>query len=248
MSEPAHALHLPETPDLQKSDIQRLDIRKLDIQKLDIRRLPSGLIAPETPSGCGLSNFTGRFAEISGSEAGASLTLVFRLVLEAQRQQDPTVWIARRGSVFFPPDAMEAGIDLDALPVVRAPEAQSAARVADYLIRSGGFGLVVVDLGPGARWPVEIQTRLTGLAQKHETALVSLTEKEDHHPSLGSLVSLRAHTTRTSREGSRFRCEAHVLEAHILETHVLEVHILKDKRYGPGRKHTEVFDGPHGLR
>ncbi len=234
MSEPARVLDLLEST---APNISKLDIPIRHIRSLDIRRLPSGLTTPEPLSGWSLTHFTGRFAEISGSEAGASLTLAFRLVLEAQRAQDPVAWIARRESVFFPPDAAEAGIDLDALPVVRAPDAVSAARMTDYVVRSGGFGLVIVDLGPdarfGSRWPVEIQTRLTGLASKHNTALVSLTEKDDRRPSIGSLVSLRAHTTRTSHEGNRFRCE---------------VHVLKDKRHGPGRKHTEVFDGPHGLR
>ena len=41
---------------------------------------------------------------------------------------------------------MDGGIDLDALPVVRVPDARAAGRAADHLVRSGGFGLVVIDL------------------------------------------------------------------------------------------------------
>ena len=89
-----------------------------------------------------------------------------------------------------------------------------------------------LDVGVDDRLPVAFQTRLAGLAKKHDAALLCITEKENHRPSLGSLVSLRAHTTRTRGEENRFRCEAH---------------ILKDKRRGPGWRHTEVCHGPDGL-
>ncbi len=180
-----------------------------------------------------LATFAGRFTEISGDLAGAPLTLTFRLVLEAQRRGEPVAWIGRYRTPFFPPDVAEAGVDLAALPVVWALDSLAAARAADLLIRSGAFGLVVVDLGAGARLPVAAQTRLAGLAKHHEAALVFLTEKDDDRPSLGSLVSLRAHAARTGHEVELFRCEAHA---------------LKDKRRGPGWRHAEVCRGPDGLR
>ena len=192
-----------------------------------------GLVAPDTPTTWRLAAFTGRFGEISGAESGAPLTLAFRLVHEAQRQGEPVAWIALGESAFFPPDVAEAGVDLTALPVVRTPDVIAAARAADHLIRSGAFTLVTMDLGAGARLPVSAQTRLVGLAKHHDTALVCITEKQSERPSLGSLVSLRAHTERTERDRDRFRCE---------------VRILKDKRRGPGWRHAEVCRGPDGLR
>ena len=195
----------------------------------DLRR---GVVAPRAPARWQLSAFVGRFGEVSGDEAGACLSLVFRLVLEAQRQGEPVVWIGRRESVFFPPDVAETGVDLAALPVVRTSDPLAAARAADYLVRSGAFGLTVLDLGARARLPLRAQTRLAGLAKKHDTALLCITEKEGDRPSLGSLVSLRAHVVRTRRDGDRFHCEAR---------------ILKDKRSGPCWGHTEVCRGPDGL-
>jgi recombination protein RecA len=134
--------------------------------------------------------------------------------------------------LFYPPDVAEAGVDLGALAVVRAPGTRRAARAADHLLRSGGFGLVVLDVGADDRMPVAFQTRLAGLAKKHDAALLCITEKEDRRPSLGSLVSLRAEAIRTERAGDRFRCE---------------VRVLKDKRRGPGWTHVEVCHGPDGL-
>ncbi len=180
-----------------------------------------------------LATFAGRFAEISSDAAGAPLTLTFRLVLEAQRKGEPVAWIGRRECPFFPPDVADAGVDLGALPVVWAPDALAAARAADLLLRSGAFGLVVVDLGARARLAIPAQTRLAGLAKRHDVALVFLTEKDGQRTSLGSLVSLRAYAVRVGRDAEHYRCEARA---------------LKDKRRGPGWRHTEVFRGPDGLR
>ena len=161
---------------------------------LDSRGLRRGLSTSRAPMEWRLSAFSGRFGELSGDQAGAPLTLVFRLVREAQKQAEPVAWVGRWESTFFPPDVAEAGVDLAALPVVRAPDTLAAARAADLLLRSGSFGLLVLDVGPGANLPLPAQTRLVGLAKQYDTALVCLTEKTNDRPSLGSLVSLRAHT------------------------------------------------------
>ena len=188
--------------------------------------------AEPAPAPFSLAGFAGRFAEISADPSGAPLTLAMRLVLEAQRKKEPVAWIGRHASPFYPPDAADAGIDLRALPVIWVPTPLLAARAADLLVRSGGFGLVVVDLGVDARLPIPAQTRLAGLAREHDTALVFLTEKHETHPSIGSLVSLRTHAVRTGHEASAYRCE---------------VRALKDKRRGPGWRYAEVFRGPDGL-
>src|SRR5439155_9006334 len=96
------------------------------------------------------------------------------------------------GSFFYPPDAAQNGTDLGTLVVVRLNHAESIARAGEKLLRSGGFGVVVLDLG-AADIPMPLQTRLTGLAHRHHTALICLTKKESAAFSLGSLVSLRAH-------------------------------------------------------
>jgi recombination protein RecA len=191
-----------------------------------------GLVVPDVPLAWRLDAFRGRLAELSGGPACASLALVFRLVLEAQLNTEPVVWVSRCPSLFYPPDVAECGVDLDALAVVRAPETRRAARAADHLLRSGGFGLVVLDVGNDDRMPPAAQTRLAGLAKKHDAALLCLTEKDERRPSLGSLVSLRAEVVRTERKSDRFRCE---------------VRVLKDKRRGPNWTHVEVCHGPDGL-
>lgn len=184
------------------------------------------------PAAWDLSALAGRLVELSGDAASAALTLATGLVAEAQRHSEPAAWIGSRESSFYPPDVAAAGVDLAALVVVWAQGPREMAQASDLLLRSGAFGLVILDFGYTADLPLAEQTRLVGLAKRHATALVCLTQKAKQQPSLGSLVSLRAEAMRTGRRGQRFRCEARV---------------LKDKRHGPGWTHAELCDGPDGL-
>lgn len=179
-----------------------------------------------------LAEVAGRLVEVSASGAPASLTLAFGLLLEAQRQGELVAWITPEGSFFYPPDAAEGGIDLEALVVIRVPDPRSVARAADRLVRSGAFGLVVLDMG-AAELPMPLEARLAGLAKQHHTALLCLTERKPETPSLGSLVSLRVQAQRARTSEGRFACA---------------LRVLKDKRRGPTWAYTEVCRGPTGLR
>lgn len=192
------------------------------------RARPSDLDRPE--ASWALSEVAGRVVEVSGREAPACLTAAFALVLDAQRHGEAVAWVALPGSTFYPPDAARGGVDLRAVAVVRAPDPVGAAIAADELLRVGAFGLVVVDLGgTSAHVTPAVLARLSGLARKHDSAVVFLTRKGADDPSLGSLVSLRVEARRPGRAG-------------------VEVRVLKDKRRGPGRTHREVCHGPPGLR
>jgi recombination protein RecA len=177
-----------------------------------------------------LAEVAGRLVEISSSTASAALTITFGLVREAQERGEPVGWVTTAESFFYPPDAARCGADLAALVVVRLADRQSIARAGEKLLRSGGFGIVVLDLG-AADIPMPLQTRLTGLAHRHHTALVCLTEKAGAAFSLGSLVSLRAHAEK-KRADDRFACA---------------LRVLKDKRRGPTWNYEELYTGPAGL-
>lgn len=175
----------------------------------------------------------GRLVEISGTGSTAGLTVACGLVLEAQRRAEPVAWVTLARSTFFPPDAAESGVDLDALIVVRVPDAQAAARAADRLLRSNAFGLLILDLGTDTGIPAPLLSRLSGLAMRHRSAVILVTEKDETVPSLGSLVSVRVAARRQKIARDRFRCR-------------LVVH--KDKHAGPAWGHAEDYRGPAGLR
>ncbi|MEO8550189.1 MAG: recombinase A [Kofleriaceae bacterium] len=182
-----------------------------------------------------LDSLRGRLVELSARGASATLTAAIELVVEAQTQAEPVAWIAPAAGTFYPPDVADSGVDLAALVVVRVRDAIAAARDAERLLRSGAFGLVILDLcapsGGSADLATSIQCRLVTLAQTHDAAIVCLTDKTSETASLGSLVSLRA-------EALRLRDRAEVS---------ISISALKDKRRGPGWTHTTKKRAPAGL-
>jgi recombination protein RecA len=214
---------------------------------------------------------SGRLTELSGTGNAASLTAAVGLVLQAQMQGELVAWVMPAGgataaaSTFFPPDVADSGVDLASLAVVRVPHGRDAARAAERLVRSGAFGLVIIDLsdlGQAAAVPLPLQGRLVRLAQRYDTALVCITDKPGESPSLGSMVSLRAEALRqlapaaAEVEPGEPGAAAHGVELPVTSCGELgdggyfrcKIRVLKDKRRGPGWSHDEVVDGPAGLR
>ncbi|MBI4560095.1 MAG: recombinase A [Candidatus Hydrogenedentes bacterium] len=182
--------------------------------------------------GWSLDTLAGRLVEVSGGAATAALSASAALILQAQQRGELAAWIGGGGATFFPPDFAASGIDLEALPVVRVADAAQASKVADTLLRSGGFALVVLDLGGKAKLPLAVQTRLVGLAKKHRTALLVITRKNYRESSGGSLASLRGETEKRRAGHDCFLCE---------------LRVVKDKRRVPGWRYTEMCRGPDGL-
>jgi recombination protein RecA len=192
------------------------------------------LAAP--PGAFQLEALAGRLCELSSEGPSAALTLAFSLVARAQAAGEPVAWIGGRQASFYPPDVSALGVALASLAVIRVPDEQAIGRAAAELVRSGAFGLCVLDLTAGgarASLAMPLQTRLLGLAQKHDAAILCLTEKPRDAPSLGSLISLRAEAVRTRAQAGGFLCT---------------LRVLKDKRAAPGWYHEEVRRGPAGLR
>ncbi len=200
-------------------------------------------LAP-APASWNLDELRGRLTEISGLSDSSCLTQAFGVVLDAQHQEEPVVWVTRQESAFFPLDAWCSGVDLNALVVVRLLDEDAILRATDRLARSGGFGLVVADLSSSSDKattlgraqppyvPMAAQARLRSLAHRHDMAIVFLTRKTRKQPSLGSLISLRAEARRSRNNDGLFSCA---------------LNVLKDKHRGPGWTHDEVVRGPDGL-
>ena len=188
--------------------------------------------APEATRAWNLSTLAGHLSEVSDSGTAPSLTAVAALILQAQQVGEAAAWIGFGNSIFFPPDVAEWGIDLEALPVIRVPDARAAYSAGDQLLRSGAFGLVVLDLKTRAQMPLAVQSRLAALARKHRAALVCLTRKEKGAPSLGPLVSLHGEGGISRTAFSRF---------------AWDIRIVKDKQGAPGWSHKGSCRGTDGL-
>lgn len=187
----------------------------------------------------------GRFIELSADGNAAALSSAVMLTLEAQQAGDHAAWILLPESNVFLPDVVECGVDISALTIIRVTELAVAGRAAERLLRSGAFGLVIVDLGApdcvierngiyqtGAKaLSIANQGRLVSLAQQADSLVVCLTNKKHSSESMGSLISLRADASRERDEGG-FR---------------ITLRVLKDKRRGPGWIRSERAKGPSGL-
>jgi recombination protein RecA len=215
----------------------------------------------EIQAGAGwqLAALSGRLVEISAAAGSAGLTAAVGMVLAAQREGEPVAWVTPPEHGFFPPDLHDSGVDLEALVVVRVPDLRAAARTAEHLLRSGAFGLVILDLveleGAGVRVKPLTEAmlgRLVSLAGKHDAAVICLTSKRADAPSLGSMVSLRVEALREAIAPEA--AEAPGLRAAYggatlgVSGYRFRVMALKDKRRGPSWEHAEVVRGPTGLR
>ena len=178
---------------------------------------------------------TGRLVEIKKAAAGAQITTAVRCLRQAQAQGEPCAWLQPAGGSLFPPDLVSSGIDLQALVVVNVPKhagPYGIAKAAEVLLRSGGFGMLVLDLvdtriGNEGAW----QGRLLGLAREHRSRLLLLSDDAAQH-SLGPLVSLCIEPHRKRLERGTFQ---------------LEQHIRKDKSGLLSPMASECFRGPWGL-
>lgn len=202
----------------------------------------------------------GRLIELSdpaqGPEPlGASTSWAAARVAEAHRRGDTAAWIlcaadeAKRGQP-YPPDLAEQGVDLAALPIVCARDGAGVLQAADVLLRSGGFGLVIAEWPHGVERPSEgALGRLLGLCQKHDAALLWLTDgshtTNGSHTTdggrMGSLISLRLEVSRQPYQPDR---GVDRLGAGLLR---LKLSVRKDKRQGPGRTSQELRRTPQGI-
>jgi recombination protein RecA len=179
-----------------------------------------------------LDGLAGRVVELSGAAEAPCLSLACSLLRQAQEAGGFAVWVSAREDSFYPPDLAAGGVDLRSLPVVHLPDSPSAGRAADWLLRTGAFCLLVLDLGRDLELSVGLQGRLAQLARRQNDTVLILTEKGRGTPSLSSLVAVRAEAVRVRRAEGGYRCG---------------VRFLKHKRRAPGMQHGEVFLGPPGL-
>lgn len=161
----------------------------------------------------------GQILEISGRMPGKLSTLV-RLVLCAQAEGEPCAWITpRAGSCLYPPDLAHAGVDFSGLSFVRVPAAAGAhgvVRASEILLRSGAFGLVVVDLSSAVpRGELAWQSRLSGLVRMHDARLVLLTGSDAEQASLGPMVGLRVEPFVRALSVFRMSLEPRVLKSKL---------------------------------
>jgi recombination protein RecA len=175
-------------------------------------------------------NLVGILSEISEETACGAVSFVADIILEAQCRNEPVAWVAGARSTWFPPDLADRGVDLSAVTVIRAGGEEGSLTAAEWLVRSGAWGLVIVDAD--GEWKASDASlgRILKLAGRSQCAAVFLTRKRPHEPSLGSRISLRGCVTRIGPE-----------PFHIAIT------TIKDKRSNASSRISRQYHGPSGM-
>jgi len=150
----------------------------------------------------------GRLIEIASAADGAQMTAAVACLQHAQAQGETAAWVQPAGGTLFPPDLADSGVDLEALLIVNVPVnagAFAAVKAAELLLRSGGFGLLILDMreqrAQGLARDSAWQGRLLGVAREHDSRIVLLSAGVGHTGSLGPLVSvcIEPHRKRLAR-------------------------------------------------
>jgi recombination protein RecA len=175
------------------------------ILSLKLPHLPAIPLAEQLPPG--------RLIEIVSQPAGAQMTTAVACLRQAQAQGEPAAWVQPAGGSLYPPDLADNGIDLEGLIVVHVPQRAGPyglAKAAELLLRSGGFGMVVIDFFDTAL-PADVawHGRLLGLAREHQSWLLLLSDGR-RAGSLGPLVSLCIEPQRRRVERAHFAIEHRV--------------------------------------
>jgi hypothetical protein len=187
----------------------------------------------------------GRLVELCGE---ARTSAAVSILAAVQREGETAAWIQPARGELYPPDLRAAGVDVEALIVIHVPPNGSISgpagqcRAAELLLRSGGFGLVVLDFcraepGGSTAW----QGRLLGLARQHEARVLIL--RREARESLGPLVGMRVASHVERVRGEEDPPGFSPRTPRLLLRH----EVLKNKSGGPLEPAAERIRGPWGL-
>lgn len=113
-----------------------------------------------------------------GPTTSGKQVLALTVAAAAQREGGMAAWIDPSAS-FDPLAALRAGIDLDRLVVIRAADAAEVLLAGSAVLRSEGFRLLVIDLGPSfaSRCAVDDLTPLLPVVRGTPAALLVVAEQ-----------------------------------------------------------------------
>jgi recombination protein RecA len=141
---------------------------------------------------------SGRLTEIVGARGSGATTLVRQIVAGALAAGR---WVAYvDGARMLAPRDWAALGGTRCLWIIRPPNVERSAWCADVLLRSGAFGLVIIDRGPPLTRPVAV--RLSRLARDRDAALV-VVSNESAGAIVGSAVRLRVSAGRRAPNTER---------------------------------------------
>ncbi|HET7564341.1 MAG TPA: hypothetical protein VFJ96_05065 [Gemmatimonadaceae bacterium] len=142
----------------------------------------------------------GRLTELLGARGSGRTTLLRTLVEHTVAQRTWVAYIDARRTL-APRDWAHLGTASHGVTMVRPRTPAAGAWCADVLLRSGAFGLVILDGAPPLTRQVAV--RLTRLARDADAALVVAAEDEHGATSVGGALRLRVERTPATHASPR---------------------------------------------
>ena len=112
-------------------------------ERLDIASISTGSLALDIALGIG-GLPKGRVVEIFGPESSGKTTLALSAIASAQKGGDSCAFIDAEHAL-DPVYAGKLGVDIKKLVVSQPDNGEQALEIADVLVRSGAFGIIVID-------------------------------------------------------------------------------------------------------
>lgn len=113
----------------------------------------------------------GRVSELAGPRSTGRTGLACAIAASATRSGETIAWVDPENSL-DPEAVAAAGVVLGRTLWVRPRGVPDALRAVEVLLRAGGFGLVVLDLGDGGERHVRLTPRLQQAAEQTRTTLL----------------------------------------------------------------------------
>ena len=160
---------------------------------ISVEVISSGSLAVDVALGAG-GIPKGRITEIFGAESSGKTTLAYHVAAETQKAGGIAAFIDVEHAL-DPSYAEKCGINIEDLLISQPDDAEQALEIVDYLVRSGGVDLVVVDsvaalvpraelegdmgdshMGLQARLLSQALRKLTGGVSKSNTAVIFINQ------------------------------------------------------------------------
>ncbi|HOJ51864.1 MAG TPA: recombinase RecA [Syntrophales bacterium] len=162
-------------------------------EKIDVPVIPTGSLSLDIALGVG-GVPRGRVVEIFGPESGGKTTLALHIVAEAQKMGGQAAFIDAEHALDIT-YARNIGVNTDDLLVSQPDTGEQALEIAETLVRSGAFDVIVIDsvaalvpkaelegemgdaqMGLQARLMSQALRKLTGTISKSKTTLIFINQ------------------------------------------------------------------------